>query len=101
MISPVAAAVLETDSLYASRIAEYCTPRDLTVSSSVPYSVMKYHFPVLQKHRYLLPFAYIVRMIRPIFDGRLKRYLREWELNRNMSKEESNQTQTFLKNIGL
>lgn len=67
----------------------------------LPYSVMKYHFPVLQKHRYLLPFAYIVRMIKPIFDGHLKRYLREWELNRNMSKEESNQTQTFLKNIGL
>ena len=67
----------------------------------LPYDVIKFLFPVLQRHRWLTPVMEVARWGKIIFDGRMKRSMRELGYNKNISKEESDSISQFLKNIGL
>lgn len=66
-----------------------------------PYNVIKFHFPVLQKHKWLLPVMYVCRWFRLLFRGKIKRGMRELNASQSISKEQTDQTQEFLSEIGL
>lgn len=67
----------------------------------LPYDVIKFHYPVLQKHRWLLPLMQVRRWCKLIFCGHAKRVMRELEYNDNISKDRACQTREFLEKIGL
>lgn len=67
----------------------------------IPYDVIKFHYPVLQKHRWLTPFMEVRRWCKLIFGGHAKRTLQELSYNQKISKDNGNEMKTFLKDIGL
>lgn len=67
----------------------------------LPYSKLKYIFPVLQKHKWLFPFYQFVRWFKVIFGGRLKKAVKEVSVTASTSREESRETEKFLNDIGL
>lgn len=67
----------------------------------LPYDIIKFHFPILQKNRWLTPIMEVCRWFRLIFGGKLKSSLHELNYNRNISQAEAKETKIFIKNIGL
>ena len=67
----------------------------------IPYDVIKFHYPILQKHRWLTPFMQIRRWCKLIFCGHLSRATKELRYNSTISSTEAGNIQTFLDNIGL
>ena len=67
----------------------------------IPYDVIKFHYPVLQKHRWLTPFMELRRWCKLIFCGHLKRTTRELRYNSGVSNAEAVNIQKFLNDIGL
>ncbi len=67
----------------------------------LPYDVIKYHYPMLQKHRWLMPFMQVRRWFKLVFCGHAKRAVREMKYNSSISSNEAEQVKTFLENIGL
>lgn len=67
----------------------------------IPYDVIKFHYPILQQHRWLTPFMQIRRWCKLIFCGHLRRTTKELRYNNNISSAEAANMQTFLNNIGL
>ncbi len=67
----------------------------------IPYEVIKFHYPILQKHRWLTPIMEVRRWGKLLFCGHAKRTIRELQMNNQISSEEAEQTGQFLKNIGL
>lgn len=67
----------------------------------LPYDVIKFHYPMLQKHKWLLPVMEVRRWCKLLFCGQAKRVMRELEYNDSISAERAHQTQNFLRNIGL
>lgn len=66
-----------------------------------PYSIMKNRYPILRKHKWLLPFYEIVRWVQTIFSGKTKRLKREIEILNNTSDSEKAEFREFLDEIGL
>lgn len=67
----------------------------------LPYDILKFHYPILQKHRWLTPVMEVRRWGKLIFCGHMKRTLRELQYNRNISADEAANTKRFLKELGL
>lgn len=67
----------------------------------LPYDVIKFHYPVLQKHRWLLPVMQVRRWCKLLFCGHARRVMRELEYNGSISATQARDTQDFLRNIGL
>ena len=67
----------------------------------IPYSTIKFHYPILQKYRFLTPVMEVRRWGKLIFCGHLKRTTKELKFNNNVSKKTAFETQELLKNIGL
>lgn len=67
----------------------------------IPYSVIKYHYPILQKHRWLMPIMQVRRWYKLIFRGHLRRTTKELRYSNNISNEDAANMKIFLKNIGL
>lgn len=67
----------------------------------IPYNVIKFHYPVLKKHRWLTPFMQVRRWCKLIFCGHLRRTARELQYNNDISGTEATNMKTFLDNIGL
>ena len=67
----------------------------------IPYDVIKFHYPILQKHRWLTPFMEVRRWFKLIFCGHAKRTMRELKYNNNISGIDAESTFEFLKKIGL
>ena len=67
----------------------------------IPYNVIKFQYPILQKHPILTPVMQVRRWFRIIFGGHLKRVVKELKYNKNISSEEANGIKSFLENIGL
>ncbi len=67
----------------------------------IPYEVIKFHYPILQKHRWLTPIMEVRRWFKLAFCGHAKRSMRELKQNNNISNAEAENIQMFLKNIGL
>ncbi len=65
------------------------------------YDVIKYHYPILQTHRWLTPIMQVRRWFKLIFCGHLKRVSRELHYSSSITSAESADTQNFLNNMGL
>lgn len=67
----------------------------------IPYDVIKFHYPILQKHRWLTPFMEVRRWCKLIFCGHLKRTTKELKYNSSVSNDDATNMQKFLSDIGL
>lgn len=67
----------------------------------ISYDVIKFYYPILQKHRWLTPFMEVRRWGKLIFCGHAKRTLKELKYNQTISADKVVETKEFLKNIGL
>ncbi len=67
----------------------------------IPYDIIKFQYPVLQKYRWLTPFMQIRRWCKLIFCGHKKRVIDELKYNQNICKNESLTMKKFLSDIGL
>ncbi len=67
----------------------------------IPYDVIKFHYPVLQRHRWLTPIMEVRRWFKLVFCGHAKRSLQELKYNSNITASEAVRIQIFLRNIGL
>ena len=65
------------------------------------YDIIKFHYPILQKHRWLTPVMEVRRWFKLIFCGHLKRATREIQYNHQITREEAANAKEFLENIGL
>ena len=67
----------------------------------IPYDNIKFHYPILQKHRWLMPIMEVRRWLKLVFCGHAKRTVRELSYNQMISKDTSNENKIFLEEIGL
>ena len=67
----------------------------------IPYDVIKFHYPILQKHKWLTPFMEVRRWFKLIFCGHAKRTINELKYNQTISADKADVTKNFLENIGL
>ena len=67
----------------------------------IPYDVIKFHYPILQKHKWLTPIMEVRRWGKLIFCGHLKRTVKELKYNSTISEDAAAETRTLLKNVGL
>ncbi len=67
----------------------------------IPYEVIKFHYPILQKHKWLTPIMEVRRWGKLIFCGHLRRTTKELKYNNAVSKDVADQTKALLKNMGL
>lgn len=67
----------------------------------IPYDVIKFHYPILQKHRWLTPFMEVRRWFKLIFCGHAKRTINELKYNQTISADKADVTKNFLEDIGL
>lgn len=67
----------------------------------IPYDTIKFHYPILQKYRFLTPIMEVRRWGKLIFCRHLKRTVKELKFNGNISKEQAYQTRRLLEKLGL
>ena len=67
----------------------------------LPYDVIKFHYPVLQKHRWLLPFCQVRRWFKLLFCGGAKRSFNELKINQTLSEEKKAKAEELLKELEL
>lgn len=65
------------------------------------YDEIKFHYPILEKHRWLTPVMEVRRWCRLIFCGHLKRVTHELGYSNSVSKDEADAAREFLRDIGL
>lgn len=65
------------------------------------YDIIKFHYPVLKKHKWLLPVMQVRRWIKLIFKGGFKRGVNELKTNNDVSKDKAAQMQSFMEKLGL
>ncbi|MBO5784404.1 MAG: hypothetical protein J6R33_05500, partial [Clostridia bacterium] len=67
----------------------------------IPYDVIKFQYPIVQKHRWLVPFMQVRRWCKLIFCGHIKRSVRELQYNQNITEDQAAKAKDFLCKIGL
>lgn len=67
----------------------------------MPYEALKNYYPILEKHKWLMPFMYVRRCLRIFFKGRFKRSLRELQTNHTVSNHQVSIMNDFLEKLGL
>ncbi len=65
------------------------------------YETMKFFYPILQKHKRLLPIMHLRRWMRIVFFGTTKQTQYELKYNANISAKQQESMASFLKDIGL
>lgn len=65
------------------------------------YDILKFQYPILQKHKILTPVMEVRRWGKLIFCGHLKRTVSEMRLNASITESEAEDTRRFLNEIGL
>ena len=67
----------------------------------LPYSQLKFTYPVLQKHKWLTPLFEVFRWFRIIFKGRSKILAKQLKANKTVTEEKADKTANLLKQLGL
>ena len=65
------------------------------------YENLKIKYPILEKNKYLTPVFQVVRWIKMISDGKLKRYTTEFHVSKTVSREKLDSTEKLLKALKL
>lgn len=67
----------------------------------LPFDILKFRYPVLQKHPWLMPVMQVHRWCKLLFCGHMGRIRRDLAYGRQITKQEEAETKLFLENIGL
>jgi hypothetical protein len=67
----------------------------------LPYKILKFHYPILERYRWLMPIMQVRRWGKLIFCGHFTRSVKELKYNHSVSDIEAENMRAFLKNIGL
>ena len=67
----------------------------------IPYDIIKFHYPILQKHKWLTPFMEVRRWFKLIFNGHARQMLKELKHNQSISADKAEATKKLLEHIGL
>lgn len=67
----------------------------------LPYDRLKFHYPILQKNRWLTPVYEVRRWIRLIFTKGIKRSIHTLKVNADISAEQLSSATELLKALGL
>lgn len=67
----------------------------------LPYEVIQFHYPILQKHRWLLPVMQVRRWGKLIFRGGFGRGMKELRYNQSLDETKARDTANMLRDIGL
>ena len=67
----------------------------------IPYAKLKRYYPVLEKHRWLMPFMQIRRWFMLLNPDVAKMAKREMAINGNLAKTKTDEMNSFLDDIGL
>ena len=67
----------------------------------LPLDNLKILYPVLNKHKWLLPICEVRRWFRLVFCGSLKKSKQEFAINANISQDTAQATKELLSNLGL
>lgn len=67
----------------------------------IPYNTIKFHYPILQKYRWLTPIMQVRRWCKLVFCGHINRTIWELSYNKNISKPLADDIKTFLNEVGL
>lgn len=67
----------------------------------LPYYLLKVQYPILEKHKALMPFCQIARWWHLLFGKRTKIAKRELAANMSVSKDKKERMETLLKELGL
>lgn len=67
----------------------------------IPYDVIKTHYRVLEKHKWLMPIMEVRRWGKLIFCGHMQRSLEELEYNNNLPKDTAKKTRELMDKLGL
>lgn len=67
----------------------------------MPYCKLKTKYPILEKHKWLMPLFQIIRWIRVLINGRIKYSIMELKQNNATSNQELQEAEEFLKKTGL
>ncbi len=67
----------------------------------LPYGVIKYQFPVLLRHKWLLPICQVIRWFKLLFGGGLRRSMLRLRKNRNISDEKVERVSCLMEELRL
>ena len=67
----------------------------------MPYQSLKQLYPVLEKHKWLMPFCQVRRWCNLLFNGRLKKSVQEWKISDSISESKQQATAKLLQQLGL
>lgn len=67
----------------------------------VSYGVLVQYFPVLEKHKWLMPLCQVARWFKLLFGGKLKDSVKEAKVNAELTPEQIKSTQDMLDYLGL
>ena len=67
----------------------------------LPYTTIAVYYPVLQKHKWLLPVCQVRRWFRLLFGGKLKKSVKELNVNQSTSSDEQARVSRFLQALDL
>ena len=65
------------------------------------YDHLSGQYPGLSKHKHLIFIYQVKRWIDMVKDGKFKRYIKEYNISKNMSKNKLNTTEKLLKELGI
>lgn len=65
------------------------------------YDTLKYQYPVLQKHKWLIPVCHVRRWFRLLFKGGAQRSANEIKVNSGMSQERSESVAKLFEHLGI
>ena len=67
----------------------------------MPYDLLKYMYPTLQKHKWLLPFFHVRRWCRILFKTGVAKARREMKASQSLSNEQKEKVSDLLKQLEL
>lgn len=67
----------------------------------LPYNNLKYHYPILERYRILLPIFEVSRWLKLLFKGGIKRSIHELYVNGSVPSEVRLETEGMLRYLGL
>jgi len=67
----------------------------------IPYEFLKFRYPILQKHKWLLPICHVRRWFHLIFKGRIGYSLNELKLNQQLTDEKIKSVTELLEILGI
>jgi hypothetical protein len=84
-----------------ARTRGYSSGRYLLERLLPPVDTMKLRYHALNRHPWLLPWFWLCRAVRLIFNGKAQGIRSEYRINRDFSQDDLNNTDCLLSGLGL